>query len=82
MQNTREQTIKIATYLNDNIDNFKGAFEIELYNGLKSTLKILSLETKLATDLHHCIIKTFTIDINDISTYNVYDIKSIKPASV
>ncbi len=77
-KNSRNQAIQISTDIKNNLDTCKGVFELELFNGIKEKVRVLNINSNLTIDSYTCILTTFKNDTNSITTYDIYDIKSIK----
>jgi hypothetical protein len=73
---TKEEAIKLTDDISSKLSTCKGKFEFTLNNGQTENVKILSISTNLTYDDYTCKLLTFKNDINDITTYNIFDIKS------
>ena len=77
MSNTIKSAIKILDKIHNLMNINHGQFTFIFHDGSKSTIKFLSAESELTMSDYKCEIKTFTNDINQTTTYNIYDIKDV-----
>lgn len=75
--NTRQQAISISRKIDRIIKQNKGLLKLTLYNNSNIKVQFLRITSNLTVDEFTCKLDTFTNDINNVTTYDIYDIMDV-----
>jgi hypothetical protein len=75
--NTRQQAISISRKIDRIINQNKGLLKLTLYNNSNIKVQFLRMTSNLTVDEFTCKLDTFTNDINNVTTYDIYDIMDV-----
>lgn len=75
--NARQQAISISRKIDRIINQNKGLLKLTLYNNSNIKVQFLRMTSNLTVDEFTCKLDTFTNDINNVTTYDIYDIMDV-----
>jgi len=75
--NTRQQAIAISEKINRLIDPNKGFLRLTFFDNSNIKVMFLRKTSSLSFDEYTCKLDTFTNDINNVTTYDIYDIMDV-----
>jgi len=75
--NTRQQAIAISRKIDSLIDPNKGILRLIFFDNSNIKVRFLRMTSNLTVDEFTCKLDTFTNDINNVTTYDIYDIMDI-----
>jgi hypothetical protein len=77
--NNKKQAIELSTKIDKLIDIKKGLLTLYFFDNTKLDVRFLSMNSRLdSKGIFTCTLDTFTNDIHDIKTYDIFDIKDIE----
>ena len=74
---TRQQAIAISDKINNLIDPNKGILRLIFFDNSNTKVRFLRKTSNLTIDEFTCNLDTFTNDINNVTTYDIYDIMDV-----
>ena len=77
MANTREEAITLFEKIEEIKENKKNILILTLFDKTDIEVKLLSLNSTRSENDFSCTIVTFTNNINDATSYDIYDIKDV-----
>lgn len=75
--NTRQQAITISRKIDSLIDPNKGILRLIFFDNSNIKVRFLRMSSNLTVDEFTCKLDTFTNDINNVTTYDIYDIMDV-----
>ncbi|MDY0278796.1 MAG: hypothetical protein RBQ97_12005 [Acholeplasma sp.] len=75
--NTRQQAIAISRKIDSLIDPNKGILRLIFFDNSNIKVRFLRMTSNLTVDEFTCKLDTFTNDINNVTTYDIYDIMDV-----
>lgn len=75
--NTRQQAIAISRKIDSLIDPNKGILRLIFFDNSNIKVGFLRMTSNLTVDGFTCKLDTFTNDINNVITYDIYDIMDV-----
>lgn len=75
--NTRQQAITISRKIDSLIDPNKGTLRLIFFDNSNTKVRFLRMTSNLTVDEFICKLDTFTNDINNVTTYDIYDIMDV-----
>ena len=75
--NTRQQAIAISRKIDSLIDPNKGILRLIFFDNSTIKVRFLRMTSNLTVDEFTCKLDTFTNDINNVTTYDIYDIMDV-----
>lgn len=76
--NSREQAIALSNKAGQLLDPKKGVLQLQFFNGSIVEVRVLRIDSDLTLESFTCTIKTFQININITTDYDIYSIMDIK----
>lgn len=75
--NTKQQAITLSCKINNIIDPNKGILNLTFFDNSNKKVMLLKKTSNLTFDGFTCKLDTFTNDINDVTTYDIYEIMDV-----
>jgi len=75
--NTRQQAITISRKIDNLIDPNKGTLRLIFFDNSSIKVIFLRMTSNLTVDEFTCKLDTFTNDINNVTTYDIYNVMDV-----
>lgn len=75
--NSRKQAIVVSLKIDELIDPNKGILRLTFFDNSNIKVRFLRMTSNLTFDEFTCKLDTFTNNINDVTTYDIYDIMDV-----
>jgi hypothetical protein len=75
--NTRQQAINLSSKVDGLLDKKKGILKLTFFDNTHVKVRFLRMTSNLTATEFQCKMDTFTNNIHDVTTYDIYDILDI-----